>query len=113
MLQNGIYGLHYEADGADAKASGLAVLRDGEILGSDPWGGVFAGTCRFDRAARLNRVNVRFDVPPDGALITGFSAGAAGAVLDIVGAFEGAPPRASTVLEVMGAKVRVEVTYLG
>jgi hypothetical protein len=58
-------------------------------------------------------VQLRFDVPPEGRLITGFSAGPGGASLDIVGAFEGEAPRIATVIEVAGAPVRVELTYLG
>jgi hypothetical protein len=46
-------------------------------------------------------------------LITGFSAGPAGAVLDIVGAVDGASPLAATVVEVAGTPVNVELTYLG
>ncbi len=89
------------------------MLRDGKILGSDPWGGVFVGSCEFDPQARLNKVRLRFDVPPDGTLITGFSAGPAGAVLDIVGVLDGAAPNATTVVEVAGAPVSVKLTYLG
>jgi len=48
-----------------------------------------------------------------GKLITGFSAGPAGASLDIVGAFERAAPKTATVVEAGGAAVRVELTYLG
>lgn len=114
MLENGIYGLQYraaresEADGGNA----LAVLRDGRILGSDPWGGVFVGSCEFDPEARLNRVRLRFNVPPEGVLITGFSAGPNGTVLDIVGTVGCTAPDA-TVVQVAGAPVSVELTYLG
>jgi hypothetical protein len=115
MLEDGIYGLSYNAVRADEADGGnaLAVLRAGKILGSDPWGGVFVGSCEFDPKARLHKVHLRFDVPPEGTLITGFSAGPAGAVLDIVGKFEGAAPKAKTVVEVAGAPVSVELTYLG
>jgi hypothetical protein len=115
MLEDGIYGLHYTAvcEGNAAAASGLAVLRAGRILGSDPWGGVFVGSCEFVAAARLNRVRLQFDVPPQGRLFNGFYAGPKGAVLDIVGAVEGAAPLAATVVEVAGTPVSVELTYLG
>jgi hypothetical protein len=115
MLENGIYDLRYSAH-ADGKAEGgrgLAVLRDGKILGSDPWGGVFVGSCEFDASSCLNTVRLRFEVPPTGTLITGFSAGPAGAVLDIVGAIAGGAPDTTTVVEVAGAPVRVALTYLG
>jgi hypothetical protein len=115
MLEDGIYGLRYttlgegQADGGSA----LAVLRAGRILGSDPWGGLFVGSCEFDPEACLNKVHVQFDVPPEGRLITGFSAGPEGAVLDIVGTVARASPLAATVVEVAGAQVSVELTYLG
>jgi len=114
MLEDGIYGLRYtaESEGEVDGSSALAVLRDGKILGSDPWGGLFVGVCEFDPDARLNKVRLQFDVPPEGTLITGFSAGPAGAVLDIVGAVKGASPTA-TVVEVAGTPVSVELTYLG
>jgi hypothetical protein len=115
MLEDGIYGLAYAVDGErmPTEGSALAMLRKGRILGSDPWGGVFQGSCQFDAARRVNTVSLRLDVPPDGKLITGFSAGPAGASLDIVGAFERAAPKTATVVEVGGAAVRVELTYLG
>jgi len=115
MLEDGIYGLHYTAarSGEADVGSALAVLRAGKILGSDPWGGVFVGSCEFDPDARHHKVRLRFDVPPEGMLITGFSAGPTGAVLDIVGAVERAAPDATMVVEVAGAPVSVQLTYLG
>lgn len=115
MLRDGLYGLQYRAscDGVSDGGNALAVLRDGRILGSDPWGGVFAGSCEFDPAACLNRVRLRFEVPPEGTLITGFSAGPDGAVLDIVGACKPASPDSALVVEVAGAPVSVRLTYLG
>jgi hypothetical protein len=113
MLEDGIYGLRFTAACAEAGAgSALAVLRRGKVLGSDPWGGLFAGSCEFDAEARLNKVRLQFDVPPEGTLITGFSAGPTGAILDIVGSVEGASPRAA-IVEVAGTPVSVELTYLG
>lgn len=115
MLQDGIYDLRYTAagDGVSEGGNALAILRDGRILGSDPWGGVFAGSCEFDTATCLNKLRLRFEVPPDGTLITGFSAGPGGAVLDIVGACEPAAPKASMVVDVAGAPVSVQLTFVG
>jgi len=115
MLEDGLYGLTYTAmhDGGADAGNALAVLRNGTILGSDPWGGVFVGSCEFDPDVGLSKVRVQFDVPPEGTLITGFSAGPAGVVLDIVGAVGGAPPLAATVVEIAGTPVSVEFTYLG
>ncbi len=115
MLANGLYDLRYSSvhDGMSDAGSGLAMLRDGKILGSDPWGGVFMGSCEFDPAARVNTVRLRFEVPPEGKLITGLDAGPTGAVIDIVGAIPAVAPSATTVVEVAGAPVTVELTYLG
>jgi len=115
MLEDGIYGLDYRAQYAHEEDGGtaLAVLRDGKILGSDPWGGLFTGLYDYDARDRLNKVRLRFDVPPEGVLVTGFCAGLAGATLDIVGAFERTAPKMATVVEVSGAPVEVQLTYLG
>ena len=115
MLEDGLYGLHYAAahGGEPGGARGLAVLRQGKVLGSDPWGAVFTGTYEFDAARQLNKVRLRLDVPPEGTLITGFSAGPAGATLDIVGAFQGNAPETAAVIQVEGASVSVQLTYLG
>lgn len=115
MLENGIYGLYFTAAHASAAeaAEALAVLRDGKVLGSDPWGGVFAGSCEFDPANSVNKVKLQFDVPPEGTLVTGFSAGPDGALLEIAGTVQRAGPQMSTVVEVAGALVNVQLTYLG
>ena len=115
MLENGIYGLYFTAPHASAPeaAEALAVLRDGKVLGSDPWGGVFAGSCEFDPAQRANKVRLQFGVPPEGTLVTGFSAGPDGAVLEIAGTVRRGGPQMTTVVEVAGALVNVQLTYLG
>lgn len=89
------------------------VLRDGKILGSDPWGGLFTGRYAFDTRDCLNKVRLRFDVPPEGLLVTGFCAGPSGATLDIVGSFEETATRMATVVDVRGAPVEVQLAYLG
>jgi len=113
MLENGLYDLRFQpvAEAHSDSGSALAILRNGKILGSDPWGGVFTGSCEFDAAARMTKVRVCLDVPPEGELITGFSAGPEGATLDIVGAFKQATPE--TVVNVAGAGVKLRLTYLG
>jgi hypothetical protein len=118
MLKDGLYNLRYRAEGSGRDrgaegGAGLAILREGRVLGSDPWGGLFVGSCAFDSETRRNLLRLRLEVPPDGELITGFSAGPAGAVLDIVGAVASTPPATTTVVEVAGAPVSVELTYLG
>lgn len=112
MLKNGLYDLRFQTTATEQDhGNALAILRNGKVLGSDPWGGVFAGSCEFDAGAGQTKVRVRLDIPPDGSLITGFCAGPEGAVLDIVGAFEQATPE--TVVTVAGAEVKLALTYLG
>jgi hypothetical protein len=115
MLEDGIYGLRFAGshDGDPADGDGLAVLRAGKVLGSDPLGAVFTGTYEFDAARQLNKVRLRLDVPPDGVLVTGYAAGPAGATLDVVGAFAGSPADTTAFIQIAGAPVGVQIRYLG
>jgi len=116
MLDEGLYGLSYRAEEEETGPEGgdaLAVLRNGKILGSDRWGGVFAGSYVYDAACKLNRVHVRLDMPPDGVLVTGYRSGPAGETLEIVATFERAAPVSQAVVKVEGKAVAVELTYIG
>ncbi len=115
MLDEGLYGLSYRAEKVAEPETGdaLAVLRNGKILGSDRWGGMFAGSYAYDAACKLNRVHVRLDLPPDGVLVTGYRAGPSGATLEIVGTFERATPVLQAVVDVAGQPIAVELTYIG
>jgi DNA-binding XRE family transcriptional regulator len=115
MLDEGIYGLSYTGEhmGEVDQGNGLAVLRNGKILGSDRWGGVFAGSYEYDPVNKTNNVHVRLEMPPDATLVTGFSSGPDGATVDIVAAFERAAPISSTVVEIAGTPIAIELTYLG
>jgi hypothetical protein len=114
VLEDGIYGLRFAAsdNGEPEDSNGLAVLRDGKVLGSDPGGAVFTGTYEFDVARQLNRVRLRLDVPPQGTLVTGFCAGPSGATLDIVGAFTG-KAETTAFVQIAGSSLGVQLTYLG
>lgn len=115
MLENGIYGLRFAAahDGEPEEGSGLAVLRDGKVLGSDPMGAVFTGTYEFDPVRNLNKVRLRLDLPPDGVMVTGFAAGPSGTTLDVVGAFADTPQEAPAFIQIAGAPIGVQIRYLG
>lgn len=115
MLDEGVYGLAYSGEHMGARDGGdaLAVLRNGKILGSDRWGGVFAGSYVYDAAKKTNIFRVRIEVPPEGVLVTGFSAGSRGAALDIIATFPRAQPVAETVVDVDGRPLDVKLTYLG
>jgi transcriptional regulator with XRE-family HTH domain len=115
MMDEGIYGLEYRAEfmGETDTGSALAALRNGKILGSDTWGGVFMGSYDFDPVTEKNTVHLRLNVPPEGRLITGFAAGPDGASIDIVGSFERAAPVTKAVADVAGRPVEVTMKYLG
>lgn len=121
MLDDGIYGLRFEPDGAGADVGrssftggeALAVLRQGRILGSDPYGGVFRGRCRYDAARGEAIVDVRLAVPPYGVLLTGLQAGADGTFLDISGRFPLPKPVSSAVIDLGGVPVAVALRFVG
>lgn len=115
MLSDGLYGLTYRTDegGEVTRGEGLAVLRAGQILGSDAWGGVFSGSCWHDLDHDVSLMHVRLDVPPFGELMTGMFAGPEGAQLDISAEFGVPAPTASAVVDVGGRPLAVELRYLG
>jgi len=115
MLDDGVYTLTYFAtDCAQPSiASGLAVLRNGKILGSDRLGSVFTGSYAYDATRQINTVHVRLKVPDGGVLVTGFAAGSEAVTLEIAGSFERAAPTSTATVDVEGAPVDVRLTYLG
>lgn len=115
MLEDGIYRLRFAAtnNGVSEDGDGLAVLRQGTVLGSDPGGAVFSGTYEFDAVRGLSKVRLRLDIPAGGELLTGFRCGAEGASLDVVGAFAGDPRQTPAFLQVAGAPLGIRLTYLG
>jgi hypothetical protein len=117
MFDDGIYGLSFESRAVDGsgrdRGEGLAVLRAGRIVGSDPHGGVFIGSYQYDAARGDDLVTVRISVPPHGVLLTGFEAGPDGAVVEVSARFAEPRPVASAVVDVAGAPVEVELRYVG
>lgn len=117
MIDEGLYNVEYRSarlcDRDGDCGSGLAVLRNGKILGSDRWGAVFMGSYEFDPVKETNAVHLRLHVPPEGQLITGYSAGPEGAILEVSGQFDRAAPVARTVADVAGHPLEVTMTFLG
>lgn len=115
MLQDGLYDLNYRSGEAPDMSfgRGVASLRDGHILGSDPWGGLFAGSYRYDADRGLSQIHVRLSAPPDGVLITGREAGPSGSVFDLVAEFTADGPRSTAVVDVDGSPVAVDLSYIG
>lgn len=120
MFDNGIYQLtlgSVRADEPDGRAAGnsaeaLAVLRNGTILGSDCWGGVFSGSYEFDRSLAQNKICLRIELPPESELITGLAAGPDGATIDISAAV-GTSSNQRSIVEIGGCPVAVEWSFLG
>jgi len=115
MLDEGLYDIAIKAvePGQADRSRATAMLRGGTILGSDPGGAVFSGSYRFDAAAATNRVHLKLSVPPYGELVNGYTAGADGAMLEIVGEFARACPVCTVVVEAGGRPIEVELTHLG
>lgn len=115
MMDEGLYNVEYRSNACvdQERGSALAALRNGKILGSDRWGGVFMGSYEYDPVTERNSVHLRLSVPPEGRLVTGFSAGPEGATLDVVGSFERAAPITKAQALVAGEPVEVTMTYLG
>lgn len=115
MLQDGVYGLLCRSveDASAESARGLAVLRDGRILGSDRWGGVFAGTYAYDHGEGRARIALEVDVPPGGELVTGYAPGASGARLGIAAELVPSDSILRTTVEVAGGALEIELAYLG
>lgn len=112
VLDEGIYAITYRT--LEAEFGGAtAVLRNGMILGSDREGGVFSGGYQFDAARNVNRVCVRFAVPPERALVTGFCAGPGGASVDMVGEFESLMSQPAVTIRMGDDTFDVELRYLG
>ena len=115
MLNDGLYELHYRNERVcgSSNESLLLVLRMGNILGSDRWGGVFLGHCVYDAARRRHKINVRLQVPPGGMLITGGSPHPDGCVIAIEAEFDETADRGTGVVDVAGQPVRIELMYMG
>jgi hypothetical protein len=115
VVHEGVYGLSFtatQADGAE-RVEGLAVLRGGRVLGSDPHGGVFTGRYHYDTACGEAVIAVRLAIPPGGVLLTGLEAGPDGLLIDISGRFAPARPVSSAVVDVAGAPIAVELRFVG
>ena len=118
MLDDGVYGLSF-SNGNEAcceepfRSEGLAVLRDGVLLGSDRNGIVFRGRCTYNAARDEAHVTLKLAIPPNGVLLTGLEAGPEGALLEIAGRFDPPRPLSSTLIEIGGERLAVELRFVG
>jgi hypothetical protein len=114
MLQDGLYDLSYRSGRSSDPPTGygLASLRNGRILGSDRWGGVFSGSYHYDAERGVGEIQVRLNAPPDGELVTGLPSGPEGLVLDLVAEVQADMPL-SAIVDIGGCPVAVEFSYIG
>ena len=127
VLKEGVYELLYrsEAEPHAGYDSLLLALRNGNILGSDRWGGVFLGRCEFDQQTCQHHITVRLHVPPGGTLVTDDAPCEAGQAIDVAFDFGSARDLGTGIggtgfgetqiglVEVGGQQVRVELQYKG
>lgn len=117
IIKDGLYSLTYGASSGryektDTK-SGVALLRNGRIVGSDAGGAKFEGTYQFDSARQTNHFHVWLRVPPAGELVTGHDASETGAMVEVIADLDRADPMASTVVHVGGRPLGLTLAYLG
>lgn len=117
MLRDGLYELFYraEADPDSGYDTLLLALRNGNVLGSDRWGGVFTGRCEFDALTHQHRINVRLLVPPGGMLVTDHAPRTMGDQIEVAVTL-GASREISAgcgLVDVGGQQVRVELQFKG
>ncbi len=116
MLADGVYELFYRCEGTDDPFSEslLVALKAGRLLGSDRWGGVFTGHCHFDPATGRNRISGRLQVPPGGMLVTDRTPRADRRDIPVAADLElSGHDAASTVVDVDGGQVRIELVFKG
>ena len=115
MLADGIYRIAYQsrADGGDDGDFALAVLRGGQITGSDKHGGVFHGTYECSAATSRDVVKLRLEVPPGGMLVTGLDGGPAGTAIEISATFEPLGHMSKAQITIAWQPVEIELTFIG
>ena len=115
MFRDGIYRIAYSSglqpERVDDEA--LVIVRDGQIMGSDPHGGVYLGTTSIHPHAGAAVFSLRAEVPPEGVLVTGFTAGSEGASLTVSGTIDPQAKNQHATVNIGGENVVIEVTYLG
>ncbi len=126
MFHEGIYALtlrdcassvvpseRYEVEVDSEGSEALAIVRNGTILGSDRWGGLFSGTYMFNPVTGRTDVRVRLEVPAEAELITGFAAGPEATVFDIVAALDWTAPKSAATVMLQGKPVNIEFSFIG
>ena len=114
-LEDGLYAIQYlsPAESNDMDSAALAILREGHILGSDKFGGVFDGRLILDRDGGADRVVLKLRVPPGGCLVTGLCVGRAGAELEMRGKLHRSCSCWRGTLDVAGKTVEARFRFVG
>jgi hypothetical protein len=89
------------------------MLRDGKILGSDRWGGVFEGRYSFDASSGRHAVDVRFRVPAGGSLVTSIAPCVDGEWIDVATELTELDGRGVFEVPIQGEQVHFELDYRG
>lgn len=114
-MREGLYQLKVRpvGTGLPLESRAIVMLRHGRFFGSDACGAILDGSCSEvdEHGMGVARLNVR--VPPSGELVTGFSAGAGGEMIEIVAAFARPRPASRTIVDVGGSAVEVEIEFVG
>ena len=113
-FQDGVYELFYRHDDVSNPSSDslLLVMRQGQLLGADRWGGLISGHCRFDPSTGRHRFDVVFDAPAHGTLVTGNAPPSAAQPIELVTDVPDTG-RATGTIDLFGASVTLELQYRG
>lgn len=115
MLDDGLYDLSYrpEAEASAPLGTALVVLREGTVLGSDQWGGVFEGRCVLDPQSGRYLLDVVLRIPPGGVLVTAAEPSIEGEAIRVVTELSEIKGRQTFVASVAGQPVRFYLDFRG
>lgn len=113
-MHEGLYGVDYKV-GAPTIGSnaGLAVLRDGKIIGSDCCGSVFVGSYEYDTLDAETLVRIHMTMAYDGGVITGQWAGRYSTSSNLEAALEQVVPGLEGRIDAGDPHVTFKLTYIG
>jgi hypothetical protein len=115
LFRNGLYQVVYCTIGHAERVCDqfIASVRNGAILGSDGHGGLYLGRDDAGPQELSACVQMVIQVPPDGELITGLTAGPGGGVVSLNGLLDATADRQKTIVEIAGEAIEIEIDYLG
>lgn len=113
MLRDGIYRLTYGDAHSAFQDSALAVVRNGVVLASDPYGGVYRSlTCTPDGNDRV-QLTMRCVIPPDGELVTGQTGGPDGREIMASATIDATADQQTVTADMGGVPLPLRIDYLG